>query len=187
MNSTLALRSKPYDFNYFVIKFELLPGADRGFPIGGAPTLQGAPTYDFTKFCEKLHEIEKILGRRGAPPWIRHWWGFSLGWAHRSRKPPLDHPCTSHLQVTWNDTPNRVRDRSSFVIALTSKWIQLSFLWEKCSIYCYCICRIFPHILVQSWKKCTFISMSQVQRDTVNRLRLRKSEFKLVAHLHHYY
>ena len=24
----------------------------------------GAPTYDFVKFCEKLHEIEKILGRR---------------------------------------------------------------------------------------------------------------------------
>ena len=23
------------------------------------------PTYDFAKFCEKLHEIEKILGRRG--------------------------------------------------------------------------------------------------------------------------
>ena len=29
----------------------------------------GAPTYDFAKFCEKLHEIEKILGRGegGAP------------------------------------------------------------------------------------------------------------------------
>ena len=31
-----------------------------------------APTYDFAKFSEKLHEIEKILGRRGrdvgAPP-----------------------------------------------------------------------------------------------------------------------
>ena len=44
------------------------PGADPGFPVGGAPT------YDFAKFCEKLHEIEKILGRRegararGAPP-----------------------------------------------------------------------------------------------------------------------
>ena len=40
--------------------------ADPGFPIGGAPTLQvGAPTYDFAKFSEKLHEIENILGRRG--------------------------------------------------------------------------------------------------------------------------
>ena len=40
------------------------PGADPG----GAPTLQGAPTCDFAKFCEKLHEIEKILGRRLVPP-----------------------------------------------------------------------------------------------------------------------
>ena len=30
------------------------------------PTLQGGTNiYDFAKFCEKLHEIEKILGRRG--------------------------------------------------------------------------------------------------------------------------
>ena len=27
----------------------------------GAPTLQGAPTYDFAKFSQKLHEIERIL------------------------------------------------------------------------------------------------------------------------------
>ena len=25
----------------------------------------GAPTYDFAKFCEKLHENQKMLGRRG--------------------------------------------------------------------------------------------------------------------------
>ena len=36
-------------------------GADPGFPIGGgANPPGGAPTYDFAKFCEKLHEIEKI-------------------------------------------------------------------------------------------------------------------------------
>ena len=42
-------------------------GADPGFPIGGGanPPGGGAPTYDFAKFCEKLHEIEKILGCRG--------------------------------------------------------------------------------------------------------------------------
>ena len=41
-------------------------GADPGFPVGGGANLPGeAPTYDFAKFCEKLHEIEKILGRRG--------------------------------------------------------------------------------------------------------------------------
>ena len=33
-----------------------MPGADPGFPVGGAPTLQWwAPTYDFAKFSEKLH------------------------------------------------------------------------------------------------------------------------------------
>ena len=32
-------------------------------PVGGAPTLREAPTYDFSKFSEKMHEIEKILGR----------------------------------------------------------------------------------------------------------------------------
>ena len=43
-------------------------GADQGYPVGGGSNLRGggAPTYDFAKFYEKLHEIEKILGRRGA-------------------------------------------------------------------------------------------------------------------------
>ena len=46
-------------------------------PFGGAPTLQGGrpptydeggrpQTYDFTKFCKKKHEIEKILGHLSA-------------------------------------------------------------------------------------------------------------------------
>ena len=42
-------------------------GADPGFPVGGgADPLGGAPTYDFVKFSQKLHEIKKILGRRSA-------------------------------------------------------------------------------------------------------------------------
>ena len=51
-----------------------LSGADTEFPVGGgANPPGGVPTYDFAKFCEKLHEIEKISGRRGglvpgAPP-----------------------------------------------------------------------------------------------------------------------
>ena len=51
-------------------------GADPGFPVGGgANPPGGAPTYDFAKFCEKMHEIEKILARKGghvlgaAPPY----------------------------------------------------------------------------------------------------------------------
>ena len=36
------------------------------FPEEGAPTLQGgAPTYDFAKFSQKLHEIERIWAPRG--------------------------------------------------------------------------------------------------------------------------
>ena len=30
------------------------------FPKVGAPTLQGAPTYNFPKFFQKMHEIERI-------------------------------------------------------------------------------------------------------------------------------
>ena len=37
-----------------------MPVADPGFPRGGAPALQGAPTYDFAKFSQKLHDIETI-------------------------------------------------------------------------------------------------------------------------------
>ena len=33
------------------------------FPEVGAPTLQGAPTYDFAKFPQKPHEIERICIR----------------------------------------------------------------------------------------------------------------------------
>ena len=48
-----------------------IPGADPGFPVGvGANPPGGAPTYDFAKFCEKLHEIEKILGRVGGARWV---------------------------------------------------------------------------------------------------------------------
>ena len=51
-------------------------------PVGGAPTLQGAPTYDFGKISEKLHENKKRLVRRqgwggagcGPPRPIYQWW-----------------------------------------------------------------------------------------------------------------
>ena len=36
------------------------PVADPGFPRGGGANSRGAPTYDFAKFSEKLHEIERI-------------------------------------------------------------------------------------------------------------------------------
>ena len=41
--------------------------ANPGFSRGRAPTLQGAPTYDFSEFSLILHEIERIWTRgRGA-------------------------------------------------------------------------------------------------------------------------
>ena len=42
------------------------PVADPGFPRGeGANPPRGAPTYDFAKFSQKLHEIERIWTPRG--------------------------------------------------------------------------------------------------------------------------
>ena len=38
---------------------------------GRQPSRGEAPTYDFAKFCEKLHEIEKFLGRRGGARRVR--------------------------------------------------------------------------------------------------------------------
>ena len=43
----------------------LYQGRIQDLPKEGAPTLQGATTYDFAKFCEKLYEIENILDRGG--------------------------------------------------------------------------------------------------------------------------
>ena len=37
-----------------------LSGESRISPGGGVPTPRGAPTYDFAKFSQKLHEIERI-------------------------------------------------------------------------------------------------------------------------------
>ena len=44
------------------------PVADPCFPPGGGANLQGAPTYEFTKFSQKLYEIERISIR---PPRVR--------------------------------------------------------------------------------------------------------------------
>ena len=45
---------------------------DPGFFVGGGanPPGGGALTYDFAKMYQKLHEIEKSLGRN---PYIHHW------------------------------------------------------------------------------------------------------------------
>ena len=59
---TLTLCSGPHGANSGLP----LAGADPGFPVGGGRQHSlgcVAPTYYFAKFCEKLHEIEKILVR----------------------------------------------------------------------------------------------------------------------------
>ena len=40
----------------------------RGHQPSGGVNPWGVPTYDFAKICEKLHEIEMILGHRGHMP-----------------------------------------------------------------------------------------------------------------------
>ena len=45
----------------------LISGGSRISPGGGANSPGGATTYDFAKFSQKLHEIERIW-TRGAPP-----------------------------------------------------------------------------------------------------------------------
>ena len=42
--------------------------ADPGFPRGGGADSRGAPTYNFAKCSQKLHEIERIWTRGGARP-----------------------------------------------------------------------------------------------------------------------
>ena len=52
--------------------------ADPGFPRGGGTNpLGGGPTYDFAKFSQKLHKIERISTPEGR---------------HASLAPPLDLP-----------------------------------------------------------------------------------------------
>ena len=53
----------PVNDKYFVA----ISVADPGFPRGGgANSPGGAPTYDFAKFSQKLHEIERIWAPGGA-------------------------------------------------------------------------------------------------------------------------
>ena len=60
--------------------------ADPGFPRGGgANSRGGAPTYDFTKFSQKLHLIERI-------------WTPQRGRA--SLAPPLDPPLKTIIKLT---------------------------------------------------------------------------------------
>ena len=52
----------------FYPKFGALQWRIQDFSEEGAPTPQGAPTYDFAIFSPKLHEIERIWALGGARP-----------------------------------------------------------------------------------------------------------------------
>ena len=71
-NGTVFLKgNKGYAYGYLINTSELRGGSRIPRRRGRQPS-RGAPTYDFAEFCEKLHEIEKILGRgegggRGTP------------------------------------------------------------------------------------------------------------------------
>ena len=68
------------DYSYFhnnlnvrISFFHNHQGRIQDFSWEGALTLQeGVLTYKFARFYQKLHEIKKILVRRGRPPWIRY-------------------------------------------------------------------------------------------------------------------
>ena len=47
-----------------LLLFDIGRGGSR-IPRRRGANPRGVPTYDFAKFCEKLHEIEKILGHGG--------------------------------------------------------------------------------------------------------------------------
>ena len=48
---------------------KIISGADTGFSVGGGANPPGGrQTYKFARFSQKLHEIKKILVRRGGAP-----------------------------------------------------------------------------------------------------------------------
>ena len=54
-----------------MMKFYVTRGGSRIPRRRGRQPSGGAPTYDFVKFSEKLHEIEKILDHRGGARRVR--------------------------------------------------------------------------------------------------------------------
>ena len=84
----VALYQSETRFKNFIVKVGVISVADPGFPRGGAPTLRGAPTYDVSKFPQKLHEIERIWTARG----------------RASLMPSLDPPLDFDVASTWSTT-----------------------------------------------------------------------------------
>ena len=65
-----------------------ISGGSRISPRRGPQLRRGTPTYDFAKFSQKLHEIERIWAPEGG----------------RSSRPPLDPPLFIHNAILFTDT-----------------------------------------------------------------------------------
>ena len=98
--------------------------ADPGFPRGGGANSRGTPTYDFAKFSQKLHEIERIWTPGGVP--------------RAPLRSATDQLPRTHFR-TWNDKFLMV----SLLIITTCMKIRLHAANKKAShpptsLICYC-------------------------------------------------
>ena len=84
------------------------------FPEEAAPTPRGAPTYDFAKFSQKLHEIERI---------------WTPGGDRASLASPLDPPLIIHFFCLWTSSTNSPEDwrQHFFATQITTKGISIFF------------------------------------------------------------
>ena len=67
-NTLYSIQQKNFTLAYFLHLLGLSQWQIQDFPEEGVPTAWGAPTYDFAKIFQKLHEIERIWTPRGPRP-----------------------------------------------------------------------------------------------------------------------
>ena len=117
-----------------------VPGADPGFPVGGGADLPGGA--NIVQFCQlfqkkkkkKMHEIEKILGRRG---------GRTPG------TPPLDPPLNSTSKLDHQYKLILI----VFVNASSRITFKLRYMTEKRCIS-YTMHKPFGHVLSKFMTYC---------------------------------
>ena len=123
-----------------------------------APILQGARRYDFAKFSQKLHEIERIWTPGGAslaPPEIRHWlWRFYIEFNSEKNQIytlVISNTHTLHnciiLVFFWNEKLRKMYqspyERTD--VLQKCKWLILKSTenWKQNSVFSLFICCIF--------------------------------------------
>ena len=77
-----GFQQSPWEFNQRTCMSNTSPISRGGSRIPGRRGRRpwGAPTYNFVKFSQKLHEIEKSLGRRRRPPPFRSATAIEVLW-----------------------------------------------------------------------------------------------------------